>query len=126
MKKYSPELGQLGFGNPFGEYVMDDFSIALTEYLFEEIGRIYWNINQKDWDEEDPEIKGITYNPYYWGESPAKQKLPNFKIKGSKQEIRWYKYPGRGQTCTIDFSPEEWKEWFESALKLIRKNEIYK
>lgn len=118
------ELGQIMFGNPSGEFEMKDFETALTDYLFEEIERIYWNTNQDEWDRhEDPKMKDIEFRPYYWGEDKKEMSLPNFKIKGSPQEIRWYKHIGRSQTSAIKWNEKEWRKWFDDALIIIRKND---
>jgi len=68
-KIYEPELGQAVFGNPSGEYKCPEFVDALLNYLCQEISRVYWNVNQKEWDEyENPRIPNIEYRPYYWGD----------------------------------------------------------
>jgi len=123
MKKTTPIIQlECANSNYFGEFELDYFHDALIEYLLNEIERVYWNKNQKEWNRIDnPKIKGISYRPYYWGDSEKEQELPNLKI--GKQEIRWYKHPGRSQTCSIEFSPEEWKNWFDEAIELIQKND---
>ena len=118
-----PELGQIAFGNPTGDFGTEEWQDALLDYLLEEIDRIYWNKNQRKWNRQDPEFKGVIFNPYYWGEDEKEASKPNFKIKGMSLEIRWYKYPGRGQSVNAEFSKEEWLEWFNKALEVIRKNE---
>lgn len=120
-----PELGQLCFGNPTGEYGTEEWHDALVDYLLEEITRVYWNINQKEWEMDfDPELEGVKFRHYWWGdEDDLKASLPNLKFKGMKQAIYWYKYPGRGQSCRVQYTPEEWIEWFNKSLKIIRKND---
>lgn len=118
------EIGQMLFGTKTGTFVTEEWQDALIEALLSEIDRVYWNVNQKEWDRiNDPEIKGLQFNAYYWGESEEVGARPNFKFDMSPQEIRWYKYPGRGQTCTVDMKPEEWIDWFNKGLKIIRKKE---
>jgi ABC-type amino acid transport substrate-binding protein len=43
-----PELGQIVFDNPTGNYGTEEWQDVLIEYLLEEIKRVYWNKNQKD------------------------------------------------------------------------------
>ncbi len=118
------ELGQAVFGNPTGDYGTYEFADALIEALLSEIDRVYWNENQKQWDRgHDPELKGVEFRSYDWSENPATTYLPNLKFSHSPQEIRWYKHPGRGQSCSIQMSEKEWREWFDGALKVIRENE---
>jgi len=65
----SPTIPQALFGNPTGTYDCPDFVEALIASLFDEIERVYWNKNQKEWDKEtDPKFSGLTVRPYSWGE----------------------------------------------------------
>ena len=131
MADYVPELGQMTFGNPTGMFAVPEFAAALIGYCLDEIERVFWNVNQREWDRyEDPSIPGIEYRPYYWGEcecggqhvSGCPVELPNFKFEAV--EIRWYKYPGRGMNCNIDQDAERWSEWFDRALTAIRAKDI--
>jgi hypothetical protein len=70
---------------------------------------------------QDPKIPGIEVRPYYWGEDEKEAEKPNFKFKDV--EIRWYKYPGRGMSCNVDWSEKEWRKWFEECLSHLRKFE---
>ena len=119
-----PELGQLAFGNPTGGYGTPEFADALISYLLEEIKRIYWNKKQEELEcLSNCDLKSIELREYYWGDDKTEAVKPNLKFEGLEQEIRWYKYPGRGQSCKIEMTEKEWKEWFENALKIIRNNE---
>jgi len=65
----SPTIPQALFGNPTGTYDCPDFVEALIASLFDEIERVYWNKNQKEWNKEtDPKFSGLTVRPYSWGE----------------------------------------------------------
>ena len=79
-----PELGQIAFGNPTGDYGTEEWQDALLDYLLEEIDRIYWNNNQEEWNRRDPEFSGVEFRPYYWGDNEKEASKPNFKIKGHK------------------------------------------
>ena len=119
-----PELGQIVFGNPTGEYGTDDYVDALIDALLNEIERVYWNENQEEWNRaDDPKMKGVDFRPYCWNEESEEAEKPNLKFDFSPQEIRWYKYPRRGQNCTIEWDEKEWREWFDEGMKVIRKNE---
>lgn len=118
----SLELGQMMFGNPVGEYECPDYIEALLAYIFEEISRVYWNINQKEFDEDghtDPNFKGMEVNPYYWGDNEKEAVKPNFKWKGV--EFRWYKHRGRSMTVNVSMLPNEWVRWSDDCLTFIRK-----
>jgi len=46
VKRYAPELGQYMLGSQaWRDYEMPEYAEALLNYIFEEIERIYWNIN---------------------------------------------------------------------------------
>lgn len=123
------ELGQACFGNPTGDYGTEPFVDALVDGLLNEIERVFWNKNQAEWDRhEDPKIKGLEFKPYFWGneEDPKDQiemAKPNLKLVFSPQEVRWYKHPGRGQSCKLKWTAEEWKNWFEKGLEIINKSD---
>lgn len=120
----TPELGQMLHGNPTGNYGTTEWVNALISALLVEIERVYWNNNQKEWEaSEDPGLNGVVFRPYYWGDDPHEAELPNLKFIFSDQEIRWYKHPGRGMSCTLLWTPEEWIEWFNLGLQAIRLNE---
>lgn len=118
------ELGQAVFGNPTGYYGTEDYADALIEALLSETERVFWNVNQRKWDrDEDPKIAGMEYRPYDWSDNPETTALPNLKFEHSDQEIRWYKYPHRGQSCTLDWNEKEWRVWFDKAMEIIRNGD---
>lgn len=117
------ELGQIAFGNPVGEYQSNDFIEALLENIFNEIERVYWNKNQVQWDQNnDPDIKGIEFKRYYWGDDEKEKSKPNFTFK--KVEIRWYKHPFRSATVNVSMTEKQWIQWFYDCLGVIRKSEV--
>ena len=120
-----PELGQMAFGNPTGSFEVPEWVDALIDSLLREIERVYWNHHQEEWDRFiDPGLKGVIYHSYYWGEDPNKQGEPNLAFSGASQEIRWYKYPGRGSSCSVLFEDSnQWVDWYNYALEKIRANE---
>lgn len=116
MKKYTPELGQAVFGNKFQQYEMPEYAIALFFYVRNEIKRIYWNINQKEWDEaSSPGFADIEWRPYWWGDEDDKEShLPNFKY--GRLEIHWYKHPGRGMSCNQNIEGMGWIVFFNEIM----------
>lgn len=120
------ELGQIAFAKNTKAYEMPEYATALTLSLLEEIERVYWNKEQDFWDKhEDPDIKGVTFRPYWWGnEDEPGALLPNFVVnvkQAPDQEISWYKHPGRGMTCSQQWSATKWCEWYMYALQIIRE-----
>jgi len=122
MTRFTPELGQLFFGNPAGSYALPEFVDALLMHIFGEISRVFWNLNQDEWRHfSDPGFPGIEVRPYYWGEDEGEAARPNFAFGGV--EIRWYKHPGRSMSCDRELAEAEWVKWFDACLKAIRDHE---
>ena len=119
-----PELGQIMFGNPTGAYGTEEWVDALVEALLYDIERVYWNQQQEQWNRyEDIKMEGVEFRPYYWGDNEEEAAKPNLKFDFSEQAIRWYKHPGRGQSSELKFTPEEWIEWFNKGMAVIRGND---
>jgi hypothetical protein len=118
--RFEPELGQALFATQaWGDHPMPRYADALFQGLLNEIERVYWNVNQKEWEShDDPEIPGIEWRSYWWGSEDAPEAtLPNFKF--GDVEIRFYKHPGRSNSSSVKLSPKAWAEWYESALDAI-------
>jgi len=47
---------------------------------------------------------------------------PNFQHEDV--EIRWYKWPGRGMSTNKDWTPTEWRDWFNRCLKMVRAFDV--
>lgn len=165
MPEYTPELGQAAFGNPTGEYDCPEYVDAFVAALINEIHRVFWNREQRKWDEyEDPKIPGIEFRPYSWSDCDCgyeqlewaweDENLPDLpegrytyppeieekwlawlathhhkatctpclpNLKFGEGEIRWYKHPGRGMSVNVDWSPDQWSQWFMQAIEQIRE-----
>lgn len=124
-KEYEPDLGQAFGGNPWEKHVMPEYAEALFEAIWKEIARVFWNMNQREFDPygtDDPKIPGFEVRSYWWGDENASEAdLPNFVFGDVR--IRWYKYPGRGMSANVSWDPVRWVEWFDSALAAIRAHE---
>lgn len=117
-KPYFPELVQMAFGAPTGEYecpaIVDSFTMSLINMIW----YVVWNRDQHDWDKySDPKIPGMAFRSYYWGDDEAESAKPNLSF--GEAEIRWYKHPGRGMSVNVDWPPERWCAWYVEALKAI-------
>lgn len=118
------ELGQMLYRTPTGSYETPRFVDALIEDLLNEIERAYWNVSQEEWERFDnPKLYGVVYKSYYWGEDEKEAEKPNLTFNFSPQEIRWYKYPGRGQSSTVEWNEKEWVEWYNKGLEVIKDKE---
>lgn len=112
------------YGNPPGNYETKNYQDALVLSLLDEIERVAWNKHQEEWNRhDDPKLVGVEFRPYYWGDNEEEAAKPNLKFIFSDQEIRWYKHAGRGMTVTIDWTPEQWVQWYENAYQLINAND---
>lgn len=68
-RPYEPEVGQMLFGNATGSYAPGELGEACLQHALNEIERVFWNREQRQWDRhEDPAIPQITFRPYYWGD----------------------------------------------------------
>lgn len=66
---YVPEVGQALFGNAYAAWECPKYVEAFVNHILREIERVYWNREQKRWEQEDdPRIPGIVFNPYWWGD----------------------------------------------------------
>ncbi len=120
----TPELDQLAFGNPWGDYSCPAWVDALVRELLAQIERVYANRHQRQWiQNEDPGIPDIEFRPYYWGNDVTLAALPNFK-HGSI-EVRWYKHPMRSSSLNVDPEPDEMIAWFESAMRAILAHDVH-
>jgi hypothetical protein len=117
--EYQPELGQVCYGTPWGRYEVPEFVTALVLYIKDEIRRVYWNNQQEEWNErDDPGIRHIEWHGYWWGDEKAPEAgRPNLSAFDVK--IYWYKHPGRGMSCNVYWTPNEWAKWFELVMAAI-------
>lgn len=121
-----PEIGQILFGAPTGDYGTDELGDACTSHVLAEIDRVFWNRNQKQWDRhEDPKIPGVEFRPYNWDEGDPNRDAPNLCLAGDNQvEIRWYKHPMRGGSVNRKMAPADWYDWLNQVLAVIRAADV--
>lgn len=125
MSNFQPSLGQMVFGNRWGDHELSLIGHAAFFYLMDQIAMAVWNRDQQEWERrEDPEIEGVTWRPHWWDDCNCKDAtcracLPNFECCGVA--LRWYKYPMRGMSADRQISPDEWARWLGEALEVVRK-----
>ena len=122
MAEFVPPFNQALLGNPMGRYEMSPPAEAMFDAVINEMARVYWNVNQKQFDskygEPDHGIPEITIHRYWWGEpEDPEAERPNFTYDGV--EVRWYKYIGRGMSCNVEWDANQWAEWMIRAIKHI-------
>lgn len=124
MTTYEPTIAQFVHGNPTGEFAVPDYVRALIAAVLDEMSTKVWNRDQEEWSgtgvsgDQDPGIPGIAFAPYYWGNDPALAARPNLAFGGV--EIRWYKFFGRGMSCTVEMDPAGWVDWFDRCVATVR------
>ncbi len=131
MSQYEPEIGQMLFGRPTSEYEVPDFAEACFNHARRELGRHWNNVYASEPNEQgeyaefaergfyppDHQPFGVTYRAYNWDEDAPDE--PNFAWDGL--EIRWYKYPGRGMSCNVDWTPQQWADWLNKFMRYFAK-----
>lgn len=119
---YEPEIGQICFGNPWGEFDAGELGRACVLMLLDQVARVFWNREQREWDRcEDPKIPGMAYQSYWWGDEDAPEaSRPNLSL-GDDIEVRWYKHARRGTTTQRRVTPDEWRDWINRGMALIHE-----
>lgn len=124
---YTPELGQAAFGNPTGEYEVSDVGAAVIAALLDEVRRVYWNRAQAEIDFRDEAAaemwnaygSGIEWHAYWWGDDDVPEAArPNLLFRNVA--VRWYKWPGRGESVDREMDAGDWAEWLTAGLAAAR------
>lgn len=130
-ERYTPELGQWAFGAPTGDYAVSNLGSAAIAHLLSEMERVFWNRTGREIsyrDEGDAGVwntfgSGIEWHAYWWGEDDAPEAhRPNLLFSGVA--IRWYKWPGRGESVDRAMLPAEWEAWLDRALQAARTADV--
>jgi len=117
---YTPELGQLVFGQPHKEFDVSNLVEAALSYLGYRLETVYWNVNQKDMDNpfqnSGGDFKNDTFHvqAYSWGDD-----VQPYNFKWQDVEISWYKYLGRGMSANMEITPQKTDEMLKSCLASI-------
>lgn len=121
MAEYTPEVGQMLFGNPTGAFDMPPYACSMLHGLLKHFDRIYWNKHQKEWQrDENTELGPVYFRPYFWGDDDDPRVAEaNFGIAGDPVEIRWYKHPARGQSVNMEMTPGQWAAWHDRVYRAL-------
>ena len=125
MKNYEPELGQAIFGQPTKQYKCPEYIESLLRGISDELERVMWNKNQKDYETPFSNTgnkfknKIFEVQAYSWDDEAEQP----FNFKWQDVEISWYKYLGRGMSINREITPEKATEMFYDCIKSVRKME---
>jgi hypothetical protein len=119
-RPYVPELGQMSFGNQWGDY-------QIPEDLHDMVCNGITNLVMKAGGNQSTSNYAIEFkndvfemHPYYWGTELKEQGKPNFKC--GNLEIRWYKFIGRGMSCNKKLTMEEFEKTMAKCLGSLKSN----
>ncbi len=124
MNQYEPEIGQALFGQPHQPFATDSYIEAALQMISEELKRVMWNINQKEYNSPFDntgnrfECNAFKVHAYSWGDDPQP-----WNFKWGNIEISWYKHLGRGMSSNKEINPAIAAKMLNQCLETIRKYE---
>lgn len=77
-------------------------------------------VSRQSWYEDDV----FVLRPYYWGNDDRAAHLPNFKVKPTGYELRWYKYPLRGAHANMEMPLSEFKIMLNMCARSWRNGNL--
>ena len=116
LRPYEPELGQLMYGTPPGEFTfgkLEKWAVTSLRRLatLTKVESLSQNIGGVSFRNDVFEMRN-----YHWcadDEDCPEAARPNFKC--GDVEIRWYKYLGRGMSVNRQITKEELTEIFQKC-----------
>lgn len=119
------ELGNLMFNtNQNQQYNCPHYIIALLNEIDNQLLRIMWNKNQKEYESPFGNTGNKFFNKvfqvqaYEWNEDIEQQ----FNFKYKDIEISWYKYLGRDTTINKEITPEEAVDMFNDCIDSLKED----
>lgn len=128
---YTPELGQMIFGQPYKEHDVPEIMDAALCAIRDELQRVLFNLRQAQYG--DPfgnsansfRCDAFTVCSYSWDDELGQPY--NFKHQKTGTLISWYKYLGRGMSSdrkiTADLAAEILTDCI-AACRLIEKGDM--
>lgn len=125
MTKYSPEVGQALFGQPWQPLECPVWVIAFLDKISSELDRVMWNKNQEEYN--SPFSNGgnsfkndvFEVNAYSWGDE-----IQPYNFKWKDVEISWYKHSWRGTTINHELDPHKGIEMMNECIASIEEMDI--
>ncbi|NTF23625.1 hypothetical protein G6L37_35210 [Agrobacterium rubi] len=124
MTQFTPELGQLAFGQPFKSHAVPDIMHAALSMIDDELTRIMENHLQKDYfspfQNSGSDYRNDVFHAeaYSWGDE---EQPYNFAWKDLR--ISWYKRMGRGMSSNVEITPDMAAECLRDCLASLEKLE---
>lgn len=111
------------------DFQVPEFVTWLLHGVRYNIGRVYWNINQTEWDGGGFHREAFEHENHHCGieritwsnHRNEDTYIPNVAFDGVY--IYWYKYLGRGMSANVNYTNDQWIEWFNKLMEVIRKHE---
>lgn len=124
--EYTPELGQMFFGQQHQHYVVPPIMDAALEAIDAELCRAMWNIHQREYVSpfrntaaSFKDIPAFQVEAYSWDEDYEQP----WNFKCGDLEISWYKYLGRGMSANMEISPDMAATVLQTCVDAIRAYE---
>ena len=121
MSEYTPELGQMAFGQPFQQFEVPEIWGAAFLSLSNELDRVMGNIHQERYYNPFEntgnrfDCPTFSAHAYSWGDD---EQPWNFKWRDVL--ISWYKWAGRGMSANIELTPNMAAEMLDDCLAAIQ------
>lgn len=111
------------------EYDCPLYIVALLDYLANELDRVMWNKNQKEYDNpfyNSGNVEGyknsvFEVHAFDWNEE--NEQLFNFKYEGIM--ISWYKHLGRDTMINCEISKDQAVDMFNDCIKSIIEEDVF-
>ncbi|MBN8294925.1 hypothetical protein JI664_23340 [Rhodobacter sp. NTK016B] len=113
---YTPELGQLCFGQPWQEHEVPAIMDAALCFIRDDLARARWNVYQTERPcpfgntGEAFDCDAFSVRAYSWDDSDEQE----WNFKCGDVMVSWYKYLGRGMSSNVQITPD-------MASRILRK-----
>lgn len=121
------ELGNLMFNTNVNQtYKCERYIVALLDALDDQLSRVMWNKEQKEYDSPFENTANSFKNEvfevqaYSWDDEVSQP----YNFKCGNIEISWYKYLGRDTTINGQYSPEEIINMFNKCIESILEMDV--
>lgn len=123
MSTFTPEIGQMCFGQPWKEHEVPPILDAALEAIRAELQRVLWNLRQEGVDPFGNSAgsfrcPAFTVCAYSWNDELSQPY--NFKHQKSGLMVSWYKYMGRGMSASAAVSPDMAADILQDCLVGLR------